>query len=344
MHSILLTHHIKGQAMTRTLRTLLLSAMIFVSFIEPVASQGLPIIQAAEELAQRLRIGIDQEETVRVAVMPLAKLGGGVDNLGRYLAESITTALFDTGGVNIVERSLMDEALKEMRLGESGVIGPRTAQQVGNLLGADAIITGTVSDVGNWAEANVRMIHVRSGQLLATGKVLIIDPDVVPSESKKASSAQMPAALPVENFGQFRIAVLGVTAVRASGEVRVSLRYQNLTGQPVVLSNPGRSPCGDAFGSDGRGQAYRCVRGMGQVGNGQGITLPVGGGTNVLYIWVPIQSGARKPGELNIQIPHIVASLISRVYQGEMGAYQTTMPQVIGRQVVAFNNLPVLIQ
>ena len=330
--------------MTRTLRTLMLSATLAFYCLGSVAAQGLPVIQAAEVLAQRLHAGISREAPMRVAIMPLTKLGGGVNNLGRYLAESLTTALFEAGGVIIVERTLTDNAVLEMRLGESELVDLKTAQRVGNMLGAEAIITGTVSDVGNWAEVNVRMFHVGSGRLMATGKVFIAGPDEVPTGGRQTSGALSPAALPVGNFGHFHLAVLEVTSVRATGEIRVGMRYQNLTGQPVILSNPGSSPCGDAYGSDGRGQAYRCVRGMGQVANGQGITLPAGGSTNVLYVWVPTQPGSRKPGELNIQIPHTVASLASRVYQGEMGTYQATLPRVIGRQSVAFNNLQVTVR
>lgn len=324
--------------MTNTLRAFLLAASL-ATCIGSASAQGLPVVQAADALAQRLKTAIGSESRLRIAVLPLTMLSGSVDGLGRYLAESLTTAVFEAGAVEIVERTRMDAALTELRLGESGAIDPKTAQRIGNMLGADAVITGTVSEVGDGAEANVRMIHVGSGRVLAAGKVLIADPGSVPTDNP-SGGVQNRTPRPSRTYGNFRVDVMEATAVRATGIIHVDMRYQNLTGQPIILSNPGSGPCGDAYGRNERGQMYHCIRGMGQVGNNQGITIPAGGITTVVYVWIPTQmERSRSSRSLSIKIPQAVASLVPMENRGEMGSYPTTVPRLIGRQEIVLNGL-----
>ena len=63
-------------------------------------------------------------------------------------AEMLTTALFKTGQFIVVERSALDKVLQEQGLGRSGVVDPNTAAQIGQVLGAQVLITGAVTQLG----------------------------------------------------------------------------------------------------------------------------------------------------------------------------------------------------
>lgn len=59
--------------------------------------------------------------------------------------DMISTALMKTRQFDMVERSRVKEALKEMGLGEAGVVDPSDCQKLGTLLKADLILFGTIT-------------------------------------------------------------------------------------------------------------------------------------------------------------------------------------------------------
>jgi len=80
-----------------------------------------------------------------VAIVPFDNASGKRDIEKRAQAFVLTDlASINDPFLKIIERENMDMILREQRLSLSGVINEQTAAQVGNLIGAKAIITGTV--------------------------------------------------------------------------------------------------------------------------------------------------------------------------------------------------------
>ncbi|NEN25432.1 hypothetical protein G3O08_18230 [Cryomorpha ignava] len=80
-----------------------------------------------------------------VAVVPFDNASGKRDIEKRVQAFVLTDlASINDPFLKIIERENMEMILQEQRLSLSGVVNEQTAAQVGNLLGAKAIITGTV--------------------------------------------------------------------------------------------------------------------------------------------------------------------------------------------------------
>ncbi len=83
----------------------------------------------------------------RVAVLDFvnqAEIGGS--KLGSAVADMLINQLFRSGRFILVERSGLDRILQEQALGQSGAVNEATAAQVGQLLGADCLILGTVME------------------------------------------------------------------------------------------------------------------------------------------------------------------------------------------------------
>jgi curli biogenesis system outer membrane secretion channel CsgG len=114
------------------------------------------------------------------------------DSYGLEKSRPLYFTGFRTNIFTVVERSQLDNVLKEQKLGVSGAIGDSEASQAGKLLGLDVIISGAVSyshrdakdqsstkdDKGNVtytytvsrivnASARVKFIKVETGQVLA---------------------------------------------------------------------------------------------------------------------------------------------------------------------------------
>lgn len=82
-----------------------------------------------------------------IAVLPFSTSSKRQDVAMRLQGHAITalTELNDPF-IKVVDRENLERILQEQRLGLSGVIDERTAVQVGNLMGAKAVLIGTVAD------------------------------------------------------------------------------------------------------------------------------------------------------------------------------------------------------
>jgi len=88
----------------------------------------------------------------RVAIIDLedksAGQHSGWHNVGSGMADSLTTALVKSGKFTVIEREKLQTILNEQQLGQSGAITAQSAAKVGQLLGAQYIITGSVTEFG----------------------------------------------------------------------------------------------------------------------------------------------------------------------------------------------------
>ena len=103
------------------------------------------------------------------------------------IADALAVDLLKTEKIRLVERSRVDTVLKEVALGQSGIIDGSKAAQIGKQLGAQQVILGSIvalsiREEGRSVkiaekttryveiEAEVRLVDVETGELLAAGK------------------------------------------------------------------------------------------------------------------------------------------------------------------------------
>ncbi len=106
--------------------------------------------------------------------------------IGQTATDIIITELTKTGKFIVVERDKMDKILEEQKLGQSGVVDPATAAQVGKVLGLNAILTGSISQFGVKTEGKDFIVSQSKQQIVEctvdiravdteTGQVLYAD-------------------------------------------------------------------------------------------------------------------------------------------------------------------------
>jgi tetratricopeptide (TPR) repeat protein/TolB-like protein len=108
---------------------------------------------------------------IRVAVMDFQDLEGKVTGLGRFIAEELTTRLFETKQFEVIERQLLDKVLQELKLGASGFVDADSAQELGKILGVSAIISGTITDLSDNVKVNARLIATNTGAIFSAAAV-----------------------------------------------------------------------------------------------------------------------------------------------------------------------------
>ncbi|MBI4064214.1 MAG: hypothetical protein HY401_07945 [Elusimicrobia bacterium] len=111
------------------------------------------------------------------------KTAYGQNRLGTAAADILITELVKTGKFIVVERDKVNKILEEQKLGQTGVIDPATAAQMGKVLGLNAIVTGAISNFGvqttgsdylitqtkrqvAQATVDIRVVDAESGQVL----------------------------------------------------------------------------------------------------------------------------------------------------------------------------------
>ena len=108
--------------------------------------------------------------------------GGGVrviEPIRKAVTDLLTTELYKTQLFTMVERARIEEIAREQRLAAAGLIDPSQAVQLGRLVGANAIITGAITEftlkeyqsMGNndregFVTLDVRVIDVETGEIL----------------------------------------------------------------------------------------------------------------------------------------------------------------------------------
>lgn len=98
----------------------------------------------------------------RVAVAEFSNKTAYGQRLGTAASDILVTELNKTGNFILIERERLDKVIQEQKLSLAGIIDNRTAASVGNLLGAGAIVTGSITDFGVKTESG--------GMLITQGK------------------------------------------------------------------------------------------------------------------------------------------------------------------------------
>jgi len=90
--------------------------------------------------------------------------------LTKSMQEKLVTA-FTSMGMKVVERSQLERVLKEQKLGYSGLVDLSSAKKIGKLLGAEGLLLGTISDLGDKITINARMVDIETGKAISASEV-----------------------------------------------------------------------------------------------------------------------------------------------------------------------------
>jgi len=105
-----------------------------------------------------------QKEKLNIAVMDLE--GNGIPEIELAgLSNRLRTELFKTKSFFVIERSQMNEILKEQGFQQTGCTSTECAVQAGQLIGVAKIIVGSVDKVGELYSVSIRIVDVATGKV-----------------------------------------------------------------------------------------------------------------------------------------------------------------------------------
>jgi TolB-like protein len=177
------------------------------------------------------------------------------------LTNRFRTAVGDVGAMRLVERGMMEEVLQEQGFQQTGCTSEECAVEVGQLLGVQNMIGGSIGRVGETFTLDVRMISVQSGISLKTkqqtyaGEIddLIIEIEVLAYELYDAT---IPDELEARRIAGVVVKDLYGTSVVLDGD---KVRVAESGGVPVAQGIPQKTRMGAVVRSmavPGLGQFY----------------------------------------------------------------------------------------
>lgn len=94
-----------------------------------------------------------------------------LDYLEQTIPEAISTTMASSGRLEIVERSRLEAALREMDMSMLGIVDEETAAELGRTVGATTIMVGSFVSISGFVRINARLIDVQTARVLTAESV-----------------------------------------------------------------------------------------------------------------------------------------------------------------------------
>lgn len=290
--------------------------LISLVVVPPHLTWAADLKEAVDQLAVQLAKSVPEGRALRVAVIDFPDLQGVTSDLGRYIAERLTTRLSaQTQKFRVIERRRLGQVLGELRFSISDLVDPDKAKQLGKMLGVEAIVVGTVSDLVNMVDVDARIIEIETNNIFPGMTAAISKDDTVrqmmergrempsPPSAGAAPMASTPAVglgtVKYQEFPQFRIEVAALR-VLTGNMIELVLNYVNKTQKEFLLGLPGGCSNTTTM-SDDAGNDYQCsdTTGIGQVWETlrkyvHALRLPPGSSSTASFRFRPRSEVARK--------------------------------------------------
>jgi hypothetical protein len=239
--------------MKKMLVVLLAAALTALAAI-PLPAQAKPLqgidallAAAAEQALKVLPAG--PSRTLAVSWFTFEGEKAGVSDL---LINGLSTAIANRakGRVAVVSRQVLDRILEEAAFQMSDLVDPKSQVRIGRQLGADVILTGSLTPLADYYKLTSQLVEVESGVVLGgfsldfrlekelAKKLVSQDSTVIRMEKKPLSAGGVATTTTiVEDFG--------------GGRTEAQLKHAESFDGPAILSAEGKVDVDEKGGPDG---------------------------------------------------------------------------------------------
>jgi TolB-like protein len=168
------------------------------------------VMSASKSLLEDYRKSSQKTAKVSVAIMEFDSVGPAVKKLevGDGVAEMVTSQFGKLTNAQVIDRKRMKTIMKELALSTSGLIDDTQTKQVGRILAADLILTGSVSQLGKMIQVAMRLTDVETSQQVASVTIELQSDLLVPMAQAVSVEDKFPItaafrSLSVPGWGHF---------------------------------------------------------------------------------------------------------------------------------------------
>ena len=207
-----------------------------------------------------------------IAVVDFTDLQGNITELGRFLAEELSSELVSAGkAFEVVDRMHLRTILSEHKLSLTGLMDPKTVKKLGQISGVDAILIGTVTPFGESIRLSVKVLATDTAKIIGSSRGNIPKTQAIeellareiqtgamiaPRPATSSPSIRRPVLKKgnAVDVGNFLVEVESLK-VTSKGDLMVALAYINQTKEELEITL-GYPPDEKAFATDDAGNEY----------------------------------------------------------------------------------------
>lgn len=124
-----------------------------------------------ESIATIMAKSINSSGKKTVAVIDFMDLQGNATELGRFVAEEISSDLMNIDkSFEVIDRTHIKNILNEHKFEMSGLVDPKNARKFGQIAGVDVIITGSVTPFGDTVRITCKSIITQTTKVIGSAK------------------------------------------------------------------------------------------------------------------------------------------------------------------------------
>lgn len=226
------------------LTAILCSSAVAQSSSSPTLEEGIQVL--ARDIAEKLKAS----DINKIAVVDFTDLNGYQSAVGDFIAEELITNLFivSSAEFDVVERRALARVLSEQKLTATGLFDSESIANVGKILGIEAIVTGTITYLGDDIKINARLIGVETARVFAAAAQKVpVDKTVeylMQQSSSKVSSSSVggPSGLQVQRHDTYfqnsflRVEVKSISKSKDKKIVTLALLFRNIANEDVYIA------------------------------------------------------------------------------------------------------------
>lgn len=222
------------------------------------------------ELTAQVVSAVDQANVKTIATLDFVDLQGNTSQLGRFVADEISTDLvMAKKHFTVVDRANLKKIMQENKLTVSGLVDPDNAKKLGQIAGVDAFVTGTLTPFDKTIRVAIKVIATDTakiigaarGQITKTpsveklaGGVIGSEPVAEQSQDEEGMDNAKAATQPAQTFnlGDITATVDWAKFSARERKLEVSMTFTNKTKRTLLII-PGKN----AQATDDRKNRYR---------------------------------------------------------------------------------------
>ena len=287
-------------------RILVLALLVVI--LLPASAKPQDYQHEIDRLAAEVAGIVAKAELKNVAVVDFTDLKGNVQEIGRFIAEELTTSLvLSERPFKTIDRANLRTILEEQKLSMTGLMSPENTKKL-KISGVDGLVRGTLTPFGESFRLTIQVIAVENAQIVGAARGTIpktnamenlgdaIEPSAGPSST--GGPSQGPSSLPrkgkyVSQDKNIRV-TLRYFRKDSADRVKAILLIENIKGEDLSLF------WSDSQAIDDQGEQWRLVEQSGIGSSDSGRTLvPSGSSVTVLLVF-KIERGTSKATRFNI--------------------------------------------
>ncbi|AYV58023.1 penicillin-binding protein activator LpoB [Leptospira kmetyi] len=128
----------------------------------------------------------DKKNALKLAILPLLNEVGASTVLGVTIASQLLPQMSEPGKIVLVEKSQLNRLIDEQSFQKTGLVLSDENLEIGKLAGVDLLVLGTVQFNDQTFLLQIRVVSLRSGEILAVSESVFDSDDTLYDQSRLA--------------------------------------------------------------------------------------------------------------------------------------------------------------